>query len=52
VGLRGVVILLRSGLPTSREGREKWGTHYWVLPGEQQVPPCSLRSRVGMTKSL
>jgi len=35
--------------PTSRKGREKWGTHRGVAFGEKQVPPVSLRSRVGMT---
>ena len=35
--------------PTSRKNREKWGTHRGIAFGEQQVPPVSLRSRVGMT---
>jgi hypothetical protein len=34
--------------PTSRKGREKWGTRGWSAAGGQRIPPGSLGSRFGM----
>jgi hypothetical protein len=48
----GIEIPMRVAVvsPTSRKGREKWGTHGRCAAGEQRIPPVSLRSRVGMTR--